>query len=301
MKPFRALVIYLAVVFLGAAILAPWVYLGAQWLASHAPSFSGLARQPFHRYVNRCLYVVALAGLWPLLRALQIQSLREIGFSEPARNGRRLLAGFGLGFATLATAAFLALSNGAREAAGDLTLPLLAKLFFKAASSGLVVAFLEETLFRGVAFGGLRKSLVPGLALLLSAALYSVVHFYEKPAPPETVTWFSGFETLGRMFHGVADADRLIPGFLTLLVAGMILAWAFHSTGSLWFSIGLHAGWVFWLKSYGTLTREVADVNSKLWGTGRLYDGWTAFAILAAAGLLLRWRMPPPRGVIQWK
>jgi hypothetical protein len=300
-KPFRALLLYLAVVFLGGATLAPWVYLGAQKVASILPAFGGIAGQPFHRYVNRCLYAVALAGLWPLLKALQIRSTREIGLGHPNKSWRPILFGFITGFLTLAFAAFLALTFGARQPNSDLTLAMLAKLVLKATTSSLVVAFLEELMFRGVAFGGLRKSLVPGLALLLSASLYSVVHFYERPAAPETVTWFTGFETLVHMFEGIADSHQLVPGFFSLLTAGMILGWAFHSSGTLWFSIGLHAGWVFWLKSYSALTVKGTTTDLSYWGTGRLYDGWLAFAILVTAGLVLRWRMPPPRGVIQWK
>lgn len=301
MKPLRALLVYLAVVFLGAAAVAPWVYLGAQKLATIDPVFSGIAGQPFHRYVNRCLYAIALAGLWPLLGALRIRSPRELGLHSIAHSWRPLLAGFAIGFGTLALAAFLALTFGARQPNGDLTLAMLAKLVLKAAVSGLVVALLEELLFRGVAFGGLRKSLVPSLALLLSASLYSAVHFYERPPAPPVVTRFTGFETLAHMFQGIAEVGRLIPGFLSLLLVGLILGWAFHSTTTLWFSIGLHGGWVFWLKSYDTLTVPTENVDFALWGSGRLYDGWIAFFILTAAGLVLRWRMPPPRGVIQWK
>lgn len=301
MKPLRALLIYLAVVFLGAAAVAPWVYLGAQKLATVSAVFTGIADQPFHRYVNRCLYGIALLGLWPLLGALHLRSPRELGLHSPAQFWRKILTGFGVGFGTLALAAFLTLTFGARQPNGDLSLALLVKLVFKATVSGLVVALLEEVLFRGVAFGGLRKSLVPTLALLLSASLYSAVHFYERPPAPPSVTWFTGFETLAHMFQRIADVQRLIPGFFSLLLAGMILGWAFHSTGTLWFSIGLHGGWVFWLKSYATLTLPIEGIDPTFWGSGRLYDGWIAFGVLTAAGLLLRWRMPPPRGVIQWK
>jgi hypothetical protein len=56
----------------------------------------------------------------------------------------------------------------------------------------------------------------------------------------------------------------------------------------LWFSIGLHAGWIFWLKSYGILTREAAGANTWFWGTSRLINGWFALFVLGAALLILR-------------
>jgi len=300
-KPFRALTVFLAAVCLGAAALAPWVYLAAQKLAAHFGAFTDLASQPFHRYLNRCLYAAALVGLWPLLRSLGLRSAQEIGFAHPSQNWRRIVSGFGVGFVTLASVAALALLSGARQPNTQLALPELARHLFNATTSCIAVAVLEEFLFRGVAFGGLRKSVVPAIALLLSSVLYSAVHFYERPPTPTTITWVSGFETFARMFQGITETRSLIPGFFSLLIAGSMLSWSYYSTGTLWFSIKLHAGWVFWLKSYGTLTRDVPGYNQYLWGSNKLYDGWIGFGSIGLAALLLRWRFPPPRGVIQWK
>ena len=46
MRVLRALLIYLAAVFIGGALLAPWLYWLAQTLAS---SFPHIANSPFHR------------------------------------------------------------------------------------------------------------------------------------------------------------------------------------------------------------------------------------------------------------
>ena len=76
MRSLRALVIYLVGVFIGGALLAPWLY----WLAQiAAPSFPLLARTPFHRFVDRSLLILALTGLWPLSRALGLNSWRDVG------------------------------------------------------------------------------------------------------------------------------------------------------------------------------------------------------------------------------
>src|SRR6185295_13366099 len=71
MRALRALGLYLLAVFIGGALLAPGLYFLAQ---SFAEPFSHLANSPFHRFVNRSLLGVALLGLWPLLRALGINS-----------------------------------------------------------------------------------------------------------------------------------------------------------------------------------------------------------------------------------
>ena len=82
------------------------------------------------------------------------------------------------------------------------------------------------------------------------------------------------------MFRGFGNFELLFPGFFNLFVVGAILALAFQSTGNLYFSIGLHAGWVFWLKSYGLLTNRVVRNDFIIWGSGKIIDGWLATSVL---------------------
>ena len=90
--------LYVAVVFLGGGLLAPWLY----WLVqAFGDSLAGLADKPFHRYVNRAMLILALAGMWPLLRAFGARSPREFGLVQAGLLGQPLL-GEGLGLAALA-------------------------------------------------------------------------------------------------------------------------------------------------------------------------------------------------------
>ena len=55
-------------------------------------------------------------------------------------------------------------------------------------------------------------------------------------------------------------------------------------------SIGIHSGWIFWLKSYGFLTQEKPDANTWIWGSGKLIDGWIALLVLGLVlASLQRW------------
>src|SRR5207244_2661448 len=147
---------------------------------------------------------------------------------------RRLAGGFVLGFASLACVALLAILSGARALNGDVSAATLLKKFGSAGLAAGVVAFLEELLFRGALFGALRKvhGWIP--ALIVSSTVYALVHFFQKPAPPANITWTSGVEFLPRMLGGFADFEMLVPGFFTLLLAGMILALAYQQTGNLY-------------------------------------------------------------------
>ncbi|MGD1086497.1 MAG: CPBP family glutamic-type intramembrane protease [Verrucomicrobiota bacterium] len=248
MRPVRLLFIYLVVVFAGGALLAPWLWLATQWAAGHWPAFGPLARHPFSSFVVRSMLGLALLGLWPLLRDCQMLSRRELGFAGAGRPLRNIAAGFAIGFGSFAAAAALALLSAAL-------------------------------------FGILRKCFAFPVALVCSSAIYASVHFLQKAAAPDHIGWLSGLAMLPPMLRGPPDGLPLVPTFFTLLVVGAILALAYQRTGTLFMSIGLHAGWVFWVKSYGFLTRQTSGGARAIWGGDRLVDGWVPLLILA--GLLV--------------
>ena len=292
MRPLRALGLYIAVVFLGGALLAPWLY----WLAqSFATEFPKIAGQPFHRFVDRALLGLALISLWPLLKSLGATSAREVGLVSPAGQGRRLAGGLFLGFLSLAVVAGLTLAIGARHLNESLTAARVAERFFTAALTAVVVAVLEEILFRGGIFGGLRRVFDWRLALVASSMIYAIVHFLARTGDPLQVKWFSGFRQLGLMLGGFADVHQTVPGFFNLTLAGLLLGLGYQRTRNLYFSMGLHAGWIFWLKSYGALTVASSGANQWWWGTSKLVDGWLALPVLVAALVAFaRWPLANP-------
>jgi len=75
----------------------------------------------------------------------------------------------------------------------------------------------------------------------------------------------------------------IFPGFraeASLTLAGILLGLAYQRTGNLYFSIGLHAGWIFWLKVYGAFTAGAPHAATWFWGTGKMVDGWLALWVL---------------------
>src|SRR5271154_1014480 len=127
MRPFRALGIYLVAVFIGGALLAPWLYRLAQVFA-HA--FPQIAAAPFHRFVDRSILILALAGLWPLLRSLGATSAREIGLVLPYGQFRKLIGGAMLGFFSLAIVAALAIGFRGRVVVQNLAAHQAVGIFF---------------------------------------------------------------------------------------------------------------------------------------------------------------------------
>jgi membrane protease YdiL (CAAX protease family) len=282
--------LYLLAIFAGGALLAPALHTLAQWGAEQSPALQSLAEKPFRHYVSRSFLVIALAGLWPFLRGLGIRRWRDAGLGPPKGEGSRLAAGFGLGLVSLAVVALVAVGTGARAFEGEHSPAAWLRHVANAGFAAVVVAFLEELLFRGALFGALRRSSGFVLALVVSSSIYALVHFLDRAASPPVVNWSAGFAVLGAMLRGFTEVQALVPGFFNLTLAGCALALAYERTGSLYFSIGLHAGWIWWLKTYGFLTRPVPGASDWLWGTNKMIDGWVALPVLATVCLLVaRW------------
>lgn len=80
--------------------------------------------------------------------------------------------------------------------------------------------FVEEVLFRGLVFGNLKgKSRV--VAYLLSCLLFALLHVWQFAVVHQDITYF------------LLMVQYLVPG--------LVLAWAYEHSGTLWTSIGIHA------------------------------------------------------------
>jgi len=297
MRPVRLLLIYFAVVFLGGALLAPWLFALAQWGAAHFPGWQNLAKNPFHRFVDRAILGLALICLWPFFRALGLRTWHDFGLANPRDHWRKIIFGFAVGFLSLACVVVLAISFGARKLNLEHADSELLRHLLNAGFAALLVPILEELIFRGALFGALRKVHSWQIALVISSVIYALVHFLSKPPSPASVDWASGLLLLPKMLRGSGELETLLPKFLTLTLAGMILGLAYQRTGNLFLSMGLHGGWIFWLKSYRYATAETPGNVRWICGSNELIDGWLALPILAVVFLILL-RRPAPANVV---
>lgn len=287
--------VYLVAVFLGGALAAPWFYHGVHALAEAIPTLQPVADHPFSRYLNRTWLLFAIAGLWPLLRGCQMNARPALGLAHPGREWPRLVAGLLVALALAVGVFALAWMINLRGLHSGRSWSEFGARLLKAGQAAAFVSVIEEVLFRGALFGILRKSVSWSTALGLSSAFYAWVHFLRSVTEPATVDWASGLTILIQVLSS-SWAAILTPTFLNLALAGAILGFCYEWTGSLYFSIGLHAGGILGLKVGSFLTQPGAETSGAFWGSGRILDGWLVALILGIVlALCLRLPRPGPR------
>lgn len=247
MRASRAIGLYFVAVILLGAVLAPWLFWAVQEAAPRASALHVYATYPFHRIFDRAIMLVALAGLWPLLRVIGLPHWSDIGYVRAGAWWRHVLAGYALGVATLTIMiAVIVVLGGHRlvftKASGQMA-GAMVKFFFV----GVAVAVIEETFFRGALQGALQRRLNVAVAVVLASAVYSAVHFLKPNGvniPANEVTWISGGKCLVWIVSQSLLQKGVFVGFVSLFLAGCVLGLAYAKTKALYLSIGLHAGWV---------------------------------------------------------
>jgi len=231
---------YFAATILFGAVAAPVLFWTTQSLAAHG-IFPALAGFDFEAYFHRALVLGALLFLWPFLWWLRIKSPRDIGLERNRRWGRDLVIGFLISALPVLGFGILLVALGNYTMRTQVAWPAVAAVALTAA----VVPIIEETFFRGLLLGVLLRSSRPLTAALLSAGIFSIVHFLKAPDQTTTsVTWTSGFISLAHSFDQFTNPMLVLAGFTTLFLIGVVLAHARLNTRSLWLPIGLHAGWI---------------------------------------------------------
>lgn len=271
------------------ALLAPLLYLmAAAFLAAlvayPASRLLGLEDiSDLRSLVSRGGQALLLLGLWPIGRRLG-WDLRTWGLG--ARPVRQWLIGFGLGGLMLAGHVFLLVQLDIRAVVWDRwTAAYLAPVLAKAFGIGLGIGLIEETLFRGALVAGLRQAAGPVAAVIISAFYFAILHFIGSRWTAETgIDWTTGFRIALDGFARVSSAPA--DAFLGLFVAGLLLA----TLRTLWprslaLCMGIHAGWIFIIKSAKPLT-WIDPESPRLYLIGP-YDYFVGYLSAAWLGSLL--------------
>jgi membrane protease YdiL (CAAX protease family) len=269
----KAIGLYAVAAILLGALFAPWLFWAVRPVAMY----------PFHRIFDRSVMIVGFIGLWPLLAALGIRSAAELGYSCSRTGWRQALAGLALGIGSLALVAAVLVTWGGRSLQFDRSAGEMANAALHFLVTGIVVALIEETFFRGVLQGAWQRSMNPILAVVWASAVYAAVHFL-KPAgtdvPANQVAWNSGFKLLPLIVSQSFRGGNVLVPFVTLFLVGCVLGLAYAKTGALYLSIGLHAGWV------------LANEFARWLGGGSVIEYAACWPMLVVLLVLMAWLCP---------
>lgn len=278
--------------FVGSILLA-----GLIAAALAYPAFeltTSFAEWAFHRVASRIAMLILVLELIWLCRHLQLRSKRDFGYGLPWRLFIRLCVIFGLiGVATACLGAAFLLGTGlrVRDPQFLVSSQSIARIFLAGLGSGIAVALIEETVFRGVMHTAIEREAGPWTAALLSAPLFAVLHFYAKTRiPADEVGWSSGFHLLAVSFAPLAHPALLLDSFLSWLAVGLILSLTRILTGNIAAAIGLHAGWVVVLRmlALGTITGNSPGYSAWVGSFDGLLGYWLLpWAVAIAAALWL--------------
>jgi len=260
MKSYKRIFIFVLLVLLLTALLSPWVVALWNWIIDVNPGWQEY-RYSFSRIFNRLFMILGITLFFLCRPLLKIESPAQLGLVAFRQGYRNLLKGFFLSVLSLIALILVMSFCGVFTPYLRLSLSVALERSVKAFLGALASGFLEEIFFRGMIFKGLMEDWKPGAAFVAANLFYSAIHFV-KPGEDlslSSVGPWSGLVYLGQSFQPFLNPAILLPGLLGLFLIGLVLSYAFLRTGSLYLSIGLHAGWIFGLKTmrvYGDFRRD---------------------------------------------
>jgi len=270
----------LAAVFFGslliAAVLTPPAYWLVEWWHDQTGSANAawLLGKGVDVYFDRLRMAAIVLGLPWLMSVCHLWSGRALGL-VPNKNVLR--AGVLWWLAGIILIVGLAMwKNPPTATAPGVAVGHSLGDWLNALLAGLILGFLEETIFRGlilrIFYTATRR---PWLALAAMSAFFAYTHFkvpasvwlHVAPGVRADTGFFVAFWTT----FGISENFDLAQ-FTALWLLGLLLGALTLRTGSLWPAIGLHAGLVTAMFFYR--------------GSG-LTDGWAAAGVLLALLILI--------------
>ena len=260
MKSYQRLLIFILLVLGVTAVVSPWA--ATAWDSiSGASAAAAEDRIPFSRFFDRFFMISGIVLFFSCRSLLKIDSLSQLGLSPRTRAASDVAVGLCFALGSMFALGFIMSTAGVYEVFFRLSLGESVELYLKAILTGLTVGFLEEIFFRGIIFRGLLEDWKPLPAFLTANLFYSALHFV-KPGEQyflSGVEPWAGFRHLFSTFAPFLEPTEIVPGMIGLLLIGIVLSYAFLRTGTLYLSIGLHAGWIISIKTvrlFGDYRRE---------------------------------------------
>jgi membrane protease YdiL (CAAX protease family) len=164
--------------------------------------------------------------------------------------------------------------------------------------SAIIIGVLEETLFRAFLLQMFKEKMNILLAVFFSSLIYALLHFYNSDYDTQAgVDIFIVPKVLISLAKPMFDDPiglsagkpflGIIPEAVGLLLVGVVLAFSFLKSRSIYLPIGIHAGWVFIIKMRSCFFQLVSGELEWLYGGKYLVTGVLSWACLGLVLLLI--------------
>ena len=296
----QLLIKLLAIILTFTCILSPIAY-------ECLVAILGASPWPFSRVFDRVILVVLLPIILIYRKRINLADLLAY-FKVGSKNQRLVLISKGLILALLSGLVLLPLVVGG---SGPLVwnmpaTPNILWRIIKILPAAILIACIEEAIFRLFIFRTLARLTSLFSAAIISSAFYSFIHFVgpDKSFVYPGYSFLLGFNYLVTIFQNALGLEYLYS-MLGLFLVGMVLCYAFVASGSIYLSIGLHAGWVMLIKfiTFTTDTRagfEFAGVLARRYYILSEPLAWCSFLlVMIAIKLFSHVNSKLPSGLVQ--
>jgi len=234
---------------------------------------------PFPRIFDRTIMVTLFAILGLFARRLKLIDYLRRGFRTARIGVWQALSGLALAAGAMGVLFVLAALSGSNLRGSVIIASVLHYM-----PAAILIAVIEESFFRAFLLSGIEGDLGSSQALLISSAIFAMVHVIRSPAR----FYLMRFEPLAGAKALAAYGQRMIhpevgPTLLGLFLLGLVLGEAFVVTRKAYCSLGLHVGFVLGAKTWrlavgGAIPRWLAGPGSVPLITGPA--AWVISAIM---------------------
>ena len=283
----KVFLLYFFILFL-SCLLAPVVkecldaFLPSNAFLTHILKFKN-GSYDFGKVLRRIILAVAVLIAILFRKPLKIRAFGSIGMKHYEGWLGQLQMGFLLGAGVFIVYTSFLCSTGVwilqwnAKSIGSFIIGLFETILIAG-----VVGCIEEVLFRGFILQSFLQDMRPLSAVCVSSLFYSLLHFFKaKVLVTQGLYPFVGFTVCYQSFKNiVVHLPAILPSAIGLFLIGVVLSYAYLRTRSLYFSIGLHAGWVFLIKTNDSYLRYSGTNYPWLYGDKDVITGLLGWFML---------------------
>lgn len=291
----KIFLLFLLILFI-SSVIAPVIKVLLDESVSSSPFMRDLLHfkqgcYDFGRIMHRIMLAVAVIMICIYRKPLKISSFATVGIKHTQGWWRQLQMGFYVSTGIFVLYIAFQWVVGIKvweievKSAGDLFLQLIKILMIAG-----VVGCIEELFFRGFIFQSLLTDMRAVSAIGISSLFYSLLHFFRtKLLVSSGFQPIVGFVVTFQSFkNSIVNIASIFPSVIGLFLVGVVLSYACLRTKSLYFSIGLHAGWVFLIKANRLFFDHVGMKPIWFFGDSKIVTGALGWGLLIITLILVR-------------